>query len=234
MFISPYSYRASACLSLSMIWKILSFNFSSLSWAFSAEISSCFMFSPTVSNSCSTSFNFCSANSARSLALLSSSSWTPNFLVNSSSFCSLSLAIFAVSLKFLSASSISTSFLMVLFSKYLTFFKIPSASLEAMANLVTVSARLVSAFLASSSINMIRLDKAETSSSAFLKHFPFPHKWQRPWSACHWSHQSHIRSLGSSCQYHGCHTQTDRFWHWPPWFALHTWQWWNGVGPSHF
>merc|ERR1719346_338626 len=41
------------------------------SWAFSAEISSCFMFSPTVSNSCSTSFNFCSANSARSLALLS-------------------------------------------------------------------------------------------------------------------------------------------------------------------
>merc|ERR1712029_313842 len=99
MFISPYSYRASACLSLSMIWKILSFNFSSLSWAFSAEISSCFMFSPTVSNSCSPSFNFCSANSARSLALLSSSSWTPNFLVNSSSFCSLSLAILEVSLK---------------------------------------------------------------------------------------------------------------------------------------
>merc|ERR1712141_215789 len=126
------------------------------------------MFSPTVSNSCSTSLNLPSANSARSLALLSSSSCTPNFLVNSSSFCSLSLAILVVSLRFLSASSISTSFLMVLFSKYLTFLRIPSASLDAMASLVTVSARDESAFLASSSINMIRLDNALTSSSAFL------------------------------------------------------------------
>merc|ERR1712156_246374 len=131
------------------------------SCAFSAEISSCFMFSPTASSSCSTSLNLPSANSARSVALFNSSSWTPNFLVSSSSFCSLSEAILVVSLKFLSASSISTSFLMVLFSKCLTFFKIPSASLEAMANLVTVSANEESAFLASSSINMIRLERAE-------------------------------------------------------------------------
>merc|ERR1712080_645074 len=85
----------------------------------------------------------------------------------------ISLAILVVSLRFLSASSISTSFLMVLFSKYLTFLRMPSASLEAMASFVTVSAKLVSAFLASSSINMIRLDKALTSSSAFLKDFSF-------------------------------------------------------------
>merc|ERR1712088_19926 len=43
MFISPYSYRASACFSLSRSWWILSFNFSSRSVAFSAEISSCFI-----------------------------------------------------------------------------------------------------------------------------------------------------------------------------------------------
>merc|ERR1712156_119019 len=146
MFISPYSYRASAILNRSISWRILSCNLSSLSWAFSAEISSCFMFSPTASNSSSTAFNFDPANSARSTALLSSSSWTPHLRVISSSFCSLSEAILVVSLKFLSASSISTSLFMDLFSKYLTFFKIPSASLEAIANLVTVSAKAVSAF----------------------------------------------------------------------------------------
>merc|ERR1719150_3615137 len=86
-------------------------------------------------------------------------------------FCSLSDAIFVVSLKFLSASSISTSLFMVLFSKYLTCFKIASASLEARASLVTVSAKLPSAFLASSSMSMIRRLRALTSSSAFLKFF---------------------------------------------------------------
>merc|ERR1712156_911959 len=99
MFISPYSYRASAILNRSISWRILSCNFSSLSCAFSAEISSCFMFSPTASNSSSTAFNLVAARSARSLALLSSSSWTPHFLVISSSFCSLSEAILVVSLK---------------------------------------------------------------------------------------------------------------------------------------
>merc|ERR1712241_729770 len=54
-----------------------------------------------------------------------------NILVSSSSFCSLSLAILVVSLRFLSPSSSSTSLFMDLFSKYLTFFKIPSASFEA-------------------------------------------------------------------------------------------------------
>merc|ERR1711892_517395 len=62
---------------------------------------------------------------------------------------------------------------MVLFSKNLTFLRIPSASLDAMASLVTVSAREESAFFASSSINMIRLVNALTSSSAFLKAFSF-------------------------------------------------------------
>merc|ERR1711944_382362 len=57
MFISPYSYRASAATTFSIIRRILSFNFSSRSVAFSAEISSCFMFSPTASSSCSTSFS---------------------------------------------------------------------------------------------------------------------------------------------------------------------------------
>merc|ERR1719351_699007 len=57
MFISPYSWRDSACLSFSRRVWILSFNFSSRSVAFSAEISSCFMFSPTASSSCSTSFS---------------------------------------------------------------------------------------------------------------------------------------------------------------------------------
>merc|ERR1712213_225837 len=70
-------------------------------------------------------------------------------------------------------STLKISQLMVLFSKYLTFFKMPSASLEAMANLVTVSAKVESAFLASPPINMIRLERAETSSSAFLKAFSF-------------------------------------------------------------
>merc|ERR1719410_2196813 len=93
------------------------------------------------------------------------------FLVNSSSFCSLSDTILVVSLTFLSASSISTSLFMVLFSKNLTCFRIASASLEARASLVTVSAKLPSAFLASSSISMIRRLKALTSSSAFLKFF---------------------------------------------------------------
>merc|ERR1719150_1418738 len=94
-----------------------------------------------------------------------------NFLVNSSSFCSLSDAILVVSLTFLSASSISTSLFIVLFSKNLTCFKIASASLEARASLVTVSAKLPSAFLASSSMSIIRRLRALTSSSAFLKFF---------------------------------------------------------------
>ena len=46
-----------------------------------------------------------------------------------------------------------------------TFFRISSASLEEMASLVTVLARVVSAFLASSSINMILLVRAEMSDS---------------------------------------------------------------------
>merc|ERR1719150_1677187 len=73
-----------------------SFGSSSRSVAFSADISSCFMFSPIVSSSVSTSLSFPSANSALSVALLHSSSCTPSFLVISSSFCSLSLAILVV------------------------------------------------------------------------------------------------------------------------------------------
>merc|ERR1719200_7849 len=61
---------------LESLHKLVNFalSFSSLSWAFSAEISNCFMFSPTASNSCSTSLSLPSANSALSLALFNSSS----------------------------------------------------------------------------------------------------------------------------------------------------------------
>merc|ERR1712165_180400 len=52
----------------------------------------------------------------------------------------------------------------------------PSASLDMVANLVTVSARAVSAFFASSSINITRLLSAPTSSSAFLNSFSFSSK----------------------------------------------------------
>merc|ERR1719227_65309 len=76
--------------------------FQDLSRAFSADFSSCFMFSPTVSSSSSIPFRFFSASSALSRPLLSSDSWTPNFLLNSSSFCSLSTAILMVDLRFLS------------------------------------------------------------------------------------------------------------------------------------
>merc|ERR1719211_925711 len=92
--------------------RILSFSFSSLSTAFSADISSCFMFYPTICSSSSIPLRFFSASSALSIALRSSSSWTPNFLFNSSSFCSLSLAIFVVCLRFLSSSSRVTSLFM--------------------------------------------------------------------------------------------------------------------------
>merc|ERR1719225_334141 len=62
-------------------------------------------------------------------------------------------------------------FIKFLFVKNLTCFKIASASLEARASLVTVSAKLPSAFLASSSMSIIRRLRALTSSSAFLKFF---------------------------------------------------------------
>merc|ERR1719309_777437 len=118
-------------------------------------------------------FSLLSASSARSTARFSSSSCTPNFLLSSSSFCSLSEAILVVARRFLSYSSIDTSLFMHLDSNTLTFLRTWSASLEERANLVTVSARFCSDFLASSSINMILRVKAATSASTSLKCFSF-------------------------------------------------------------
>merc|ERR1711994_778426 len=88
-------------------------------------------------------------------------------------FCSFSCS-FALILLYSKLSGDFIKFLfVVLFSKNLTFFKIASASLDIIANLVTASAKAVSAFFASSSINITRLLSAPTSSSAFLNSFSF-------------------------------------------------------------
>merc|ERR1719348_1855166 len=72
MFISPYSNLVSVSLYFCCRLWIFSTSFSSLPRAFSADFSSCFMFSPTVSSSSSTIFRFFSASSALSRPLLSS------------------------------------------------------------------------------------------------------------------------------------------------------------------
>merc|ERR1719309_128367 len=165
-----------AALYFCWIWRILSFSFSSLSTAFSADFSNCFMFSPTICSSSSIPLSLFSANSALSIALFSSSSWTPSFLLSSSSFCSLSEAILVVCLRFLSYSSMLTSLFMHLDSNTFTFFRIPSASLEDRASLVTVMARVSSDFLDSSSISIILLVRAEISPSTSLNILSFSSK----------------------------------------------------------
>merc|ERR1711964_829352 len=139
--------------------------------AFSADFSSCFMLSPTVSNSSSMPFSLASASSALSTALLSSASWTPSFLLSSSSFCSLSEAILTVALRFLSSSSMVTSLLRQVFSTTLMVLRTLSAALEVMASLVTVAQSCSAAFLSSSSMSMILLVRAETSLSTSLNCF---------------------------------------------------------------
>ena len=91
-------YLPSADLNFCWMLKILSFNFSSLSTAFSADSSSCFIFSPTFHqyyvinhedcrvwltnwSSSSIPLSLDSASSARSIARFSSSSCTPSFLL---------------------------------------------------------------------------------------------------------------------------------------------------------
>merc|ERR1711997_461656 len=101
-----------------------------------------------------------------------------------------------------------------------------------MANLVTVSAKDESAFLASSSINMIRLDNALTSSSAFLKAFPSLLGQPVPWSICHWFHQTLPHTLESSFPSHECQPHAGRFLNWPPWCLPQNEQWWSRAGQS--
>merc|ERR1719233_1701869 len=165
---TPYSNLASVTLYLFWRPRILSTNFSSLSCAFSAAFSSCFMFSPTASSSSSISFSFFSAISALSRVFFSSASCTPSFLDISSRFCSLSTAILTVDLKFLSSSSRVTSLFMQVLSTTFTDFKTVSAALDVRASLVIVLQRVSADFLSSSSMSMILRVRAPTSDSTSL------------------------------------------------------------------
>merc|ERR1719219_1141590 len=157
IFISPYSNLASVTLYLFCRERIFSTSFSSLSNAFSADFSSCFMFSPTVSSFSSIPFRFFSASSALSSPLFSSASCTPSFRLSSSGFCSLSTAILMVERRFLSNSSMVTSLLRQVFSTTLTAFRTVSALLLVSASLVTVLQRLSAPFLSSSALNLLEL-----------------------------------------------------------------------------